>query len=84
MNKTKIKCSISDLNRCKSIWFLFLTELNWNSNAINPLDIIHESFGPELTDFLIDAKYIGQKKEFYLRESDKYMNYLSKGGISYK
>ena len=69
-----------DFLKCKSIWFLFLTELNWNPKAINPLEIVPESFWPEVTDLLIEAKYIGQKKEYYLRESDKYIEYLSKGG----
>ena len=69
-----------DFLRCKSIWFLFLTELNWNPKAINPLEIVPESFWPEVTDLLIEAKYIGQKHEFYLSESDKYIEYLSKGG----
>tara|TARA_Y100001968_G_C19078658_1_gene581911 strand:- start:247 stop:507 length:261 start_codon:yes stop_codon:yes gene_type:complete len=76
--------SSSDFIRCQSIWFLFLTELNWNSKAINPLELIPESFWPEVTDLLIEARYIGQKREYYLRESDKYMDYLSKGGKSFK
>ena len=83
MNKIN-KDSCSDFNRCKSIWFLFLTELNWNSKAINPLEILPEFFWPEVTDLLIEAKYIGQNKEYYLRESDKYMEYLSKGGKPFK
>lgn len=70
---------LSDFNRCKSIWFLFLTELNWNPNAINPLELVPESFWPEVTDLLIEAQYIGQSRNYYLRESDKYMDYLSKG-----
>ena len=70
----------SDFIRCKSIWFLFLTELNWNPIAINPLEIVPESFWPEVTDLLIEAKYIGQNRAYYLRESDKYIDYLSKGG----
>ena len=74
----------SDFIRYKSIWFLFLTELNWNPKAINPLEIMPESFWPEVTDLLIDAKYIGQNKQHYLRESDRYMNYLSKGGKPFK
>ena len=73
-------CRSAEFISCKSIWFLFLTELNWNPQAINPLEIIHEYFGPEITDLLIEAKYIGQNKEYYLRESDKYMDYLCKGG----
>ena len=79
MNKINNYTS-SDFIRCQSIWFLFLTELNWNPKAINPLEIVPESFWPEVTDLLIEAKYIGQKREFYLRESDKYIDYLSKGG----
>ena len=69
-----------DFIRCKSIWFLFLTELNWNPKAINPLEIVPESFWPEVTDLLIECKYIGQDREYYLRESDKYIDYLSRGG----
>ena len=83
MNKIN-KVASSDFIRCKSIWFLFLTELNWNPNAINPLEIVPESFWPEVTDLLIEAKYIGQKREYYLRESDKYIDYLSKGGKPFK
>tara|TARA_B100000214_G_scaffold268264_1_gene198983 strand:- start:304 stop:504 length:201 start_codon:yes stop_codon:yes gene_type:complete len=63
---------------------MFLTELNWDPYAINPLELVPESFWPEITDFLIEAKYIGQTRDFYLRESDKYMNYLSKGGRPFK
>ena len=74
----------SDFIRCKSIWFLFLTELNWNPKAINPLEIVPESFWPKVTDLLIEAKYIGQNREYYLRESDKYIDYLSKGGRPFK
>ena len=84
MIKTTFKVFSSDFKKCQSIWFLFLTELNWNPNAINPLDIISVSFGPGVTDLLIEAKYIDQKKEYYLRESDKYMNYLSKGGKPFR
>ena len=79
MNKINIDTS-SEFLSCKSIWFLFLIELNWNPNAINPLEIVPESFWPEVTDLLIEAKYIGQIREYYLRESDKYIEYLSKGG----
>ena len=74
----------TNFNKCKSIWFLFLTELNWNPNAINPLELVSELFGPETTDLLIQARYIGQNRDHYLRESDKYMNYLSKGGSPFK
>ncbi len=74
----------TDLIKLSSIWFLFLTELNWNPKAINPLEIISEFFPPEVTDLLIEAKYIGQNHKYYLRESDKYMDYLSKGGIPFK
>ena len=70
----------SDFIKCKAIWFLFLTELNWNPMAINPLELVPESFWPEVTDLLIESKYIGQNRNYYLRQSDKYMNYLSKGG----
>ena len=83
MNNITKDCS-SEFIRCKSIWLLFLTELNWNPQAINPLEIVPESFLPEVTDLLFEAKYIGQNQEFYLRESDKYMNYLSKGGQPFK
>ena len=78
------KDSSSDIIRCKSIWFLFLTELNWNPKAINPLEMVPESFWPEVTDFLIEAKYIGQKRDYYLRESVKFIDYLSKGGKPFK
>ena len=74
----------SNFIKCKCIWFLFLTELNWNPNAINPLELVSELFGPEINDLLIQARYIGQNKVYYLRESDKYMNYLSKGGNPFK
>ena len=73
-----------DFIQCKAIWFLFLTELNWNRKATNPLEIVPESFWPDVTDLLIKAKYIGQSREFYLRESDKYIDYLSKGGKPFR
>ncbi len=73
-----------DFLKCKLIWFMFLSELNWNPNAINPLEVVPESFWPEITDLLIEAKYICQNRDYYLRESDKYMNYLSKGGRPFK
>ena len=73
----------NEFKKCKRIWFLFLSELNWNTKAINPLEIVPKSFWPEVTELLIEAKYIGQSKEYYLRESDKYMDYLSKGGKLY-
>tara|TARA_B100000214_G_scaffold174286_1_gene125282 strand:- start:609 stop:884 length:276 start_codon:yes stop_codon:yes gene_type:complete len=76
--------SLSDFNKCKSIWFLFLTELNWNPNAINPLELVPESFWPKVTDLLIEAKYIGQSRNYYLRESDKYIDHLSKGGRPFR
>ena len=76
--------SLSDFKKCKLIWFLFLTELNWNQDAINPLELVPESFWAEVTDLLIKAKYIGQSRSYYLRESDKYMDYLSKGGRPFK
>tara|TARA_Y100001968_G_C19414438_1_gene748218 strand:- start:1880 stop:2137 length:258 start_codon:yes stop_codon:yes gene_type:complete len=83
MNKTSNDVS-SEFIKCKMIWFLFLTELNWDSKAINPLELIPEDYGTEVVDFLIEARYIGQNREYYLRESDKYMNYLSKGGKPFK
>ena len=83
MNKINNDSS-SDFISCQLIWFLFLSELNWNPKAINPLDIVPESFWPEVTDLLIEAKYIGQKREYYLRESDDYIDYLSKGGKPFK
>ena len=83
MNKIN-KDAYSDFIRCKSIWFLFLTELNWNPKAINPLELVPESFWPEVTDLLIECNYIGQNREYYLRESDKYIDYLSKGGRPFK
>ena len=82
MKNISNECS-SEFLKCKSIWFLFLTELNWNPYAINPLDLIPD-FWPEVTYLLIEAKYIGQSRNYYLRESDKYMNYLSKGGQPFK
>ena len=81
MNNITRDC-FSDFIRCKSIWFLFLTQLSWNPQAINPLEIVPESFWPEVKDLLLEAKYIGQSKEYYLGESYKYMDYLSKGGES--
>ena len=78
------KITSSDFIRCKSIWFLFLTELNWNPKVINPLDLVPASFWPEVTDLLIQAKYVGQNHEYYRRESDKYIDYLSKGGKPFK
>ena len=83
MNKVNNEAS-SHFISCKFIWFLFLTELNGNPQAINPLEIVPESFWPEVTDLLIEAKYIGQKRDYYLRESDKYIVYLSKGGKPFK
>ena len=76
--------NLSELNIYKSIWFMFLTELNWNPNAINPLDLISESLRPEVNALLIEARYLGQSSSYYLRESDKYMDYLSKGGKPFK
>ena len=76
--------TVSVFNKCKLIWFLFLTELNWNPNAINPLELVPESFWPQVTDLLIEAKYIGQSRNYYLRESDRYIDYLSKGGKPFK
>jgi len=58
--------------------------LNWNPKAINPLEIVPETYWPDLIDLLNEAKYIGQNREHYLRESDKYMDYLSKGGKPFK
>ena len=78
-NKNSLQ-SDNEFIRCQFIWFLFLTELNWDPDAINPLEIVLDSFCSELTDLLIKSRFIGQTKEYYLRESDKYMNYLSKGG----
>ena len=79
MNNIAKGCS-SEFIVCKKIWFLFLTELNWNPSASNPLELLADSFGTDLTDLLIQAKYIAQNSDYYLRESDKYMDYLSKGG----
>ena len=84
MNKKINPIFLSDFIRCKSIWFLFLTELNWNPQALNPLEIVPEFFPTEVIDLLIEAKYIGQHREYYLRESDKYIDYLSKGGKPFK
>ena len=83
MNKVNREIN-SDFIRCKSIWFLFLTELNWNAQAINPLEIFAESSCSEIIDLLIECKYIGQNRKYYLSESHKYIDYLSKGGIPFK
>ena len=83
MNKIN-KNSSSEFLRCKGIWFLFLIELNGNPKAANPLEIVPESFWPSVTDLLIKAKYIGQNREYYLCESRKYIEYLSKGGKAFK
>ena len=83
MNNRNSDCP-SDFIRCKFIWFLFLTELNWNPIAINPLELVHESFCHHVIDLLIEAKYVYQNQEYYLRESDKYMDYLSKGGKPFR
>ena len=79
MNKLNTE-TLFYFDKCKLIWYLYLTELNWNPEAVNPLEIVPESFWPEVTDLLIQYKYIGQSREFYLRESDRYMDFLSKGG----
>tara|TARA_B100000579_G_C22405880_1_gene654017 strand:- start:85 stop:342 length:258 start_codon:yes stop_codon:yes gene_type:complete len=83
MNKIN-KNSTSEFLRCKWIWFLFLIELNGNPKAVNPLEIVPESFWPSVTDLLIKEKYIGQNREYYLFESRKYIEYLSKGGKPFK
>tara|TARA_B100000965_G_scaffold297186_1_gene255463 strand:+ start:491 stop:748 length:258 start_codon:yes stop_codon:yes gene_type:complete len=83
MNNNDTNSSFEFL-RCKEIWFLFLIELNGNPKAVNPLEIVPESFWPSGTDLLITAKYIGQNREYYLCESRKYMEYLSKGGKAFK
>ena len=79
MNNKNARSSYEFL-RCKSIWFCFLIELNGNPKAVNPLEIVPESFWPSVTDLLLEAKYIGQNREYYLCESRKYIEYLSKGG----
>ena len=73
----------SDFEACKFIWYLYLCELNWNQKAINPLEIVPESFWPEVTDLLIEFKYIGQTRDFYLKKSYEYISYLAKGGKPY-
>ena len=83
MNNKNIK-SCSEFLRCRKIWFLFLIELNGNPKAVNPLEIVPESFWPSVTDLLIKAKYIGQNQEYYLCESRKYIDYLSKGGKAFE
>ena len=72
-NKYEFEC-------CEWIWFLYLRELNWRPEASNPLDIIHQSLCSETTESLIKARYILQTQDFYLKESDKYIDYLGKGG----
>ena len=83
MNNKNKKTS-SEFLKCRVIWFLFLIELNENPKAVNPLEIVPESFWPLVTDLLIKAKYIGQNREYYLSESRKYIRYLSKGGNAFK
>tara|TARA_Y100001968_G_C19403106_1_gene742113 strand:+ start:879 stop:1133 length:255 start_codon:yes stop_codon:yes gene_type:complete len=73
----------SEFQCCKWIWHLYLCELNYNQKAINPLEVVPESFWPEVTDLLKEAKYIGESKDFYLKESYKYADYLGKGGKPY-
>tara|TARA_Y100001968_G_scaffold308769_1_gene327940 strand:- start:737 stop:1003 length:267 start_codon:yes stop_codon:yes gene_type:complete len=72
-----------EFENCKWIWSLYLCELNWNNKAVNPLEIVPESFWPEITDRLIEGKYIGQDREYYLNQSRKYTAYLGKGGMPY-
>ena len=72
-----------EFERCKWIWYLYLCELNWNYKAINPLEILYEFYGHELSNLLREAKFIGQNQEFYLNQSDKYIDFLSKGGRPY-
>ena len=72
-----------EFNRCEYIWRQFLIELNWNNRAVNPLDCINQSFWPQVFELLKEAKYIDQTQEFYLHESDKYNDYLGKGGKGY-
>ena len=68
------------LERYKWIWHSYLCELNWNPKAVNPLDIVPESFWPEVSELLKEFKYVGQSQRFYLKKSDEYADYLSKGG----
>jgi len=65
MNKI-VKETSFDFISCKLIWFLFLTEYNWNPQAISPLEIVPESFWSEVIDLLIEAKYMANKREFFL------------------
>ncbi len=69
-----------ELDGFKKIWHIYLCELNWNPKAVNPLDIVPESFCPEATDLLKELKYMGRTQRFYLNKSDQYSDYLSKGG----
>ena len=66
MNNTSEYC-LTEFKKCKSIWFLFLSELNWNPNAINPLELVPEPFWPELFNLLIETRYIGHKRSFFQR-----------------
>tara|TARA_Y100001968_G_scaffold146934_1_gene134393 strand:+ start:223 stop:480 length:258 start_codon:yes stop_codon:yes gene_type:complete len=77
LKKQKIK---EEFMRCQWIWHLYLCELNWNHQAINPLEIVPESFWPEVTDLLKQENYIGHSQDFYLKQSDIYVEFLSKGG----
>ena len=75
-----------EFTRCKLMWFTYLQELNWNPKAINPLDRVAEiysSFWPEVVSLLEKNGYIGMPHEHYLKESDKYCDYLGKGGKPY-
>ena len=74
----------NEFEQCKWIWYLYLCELNWNPQAVNPLEIVPESFWPCVTDLLIENKFIGQNKEFYLKKSDEYICYLSAGGKPFR
>ena len=69
-----------EFNSCQWIWHLYLCELNWNPQAINPLEIIPESFWSDVADLLKQENYIGHSQDYYLKQSDKYVEFLSKGG----
>lgn len=70
-----------EFTRCHYIWFGFLIELNWNPDAVNPLECVYQSFWPEVYELLKKAKYVEQTQAYYLSQSDKYCDQLGKGEI---
>ena len=67
----------------KCMWFNYMLELNWDPTATNPLERVAEVYSsvwPEVIALLEDAHFIGMPQDYYLQESDKYCDYLGKGG----